>query len=66
MKWQFYKEASMNIIFFIVAGIVFAYWLYGMSQPRYNRPMIFWKPKGVYGVLIVAAFFAFVGYILLR
>lgn len=56
----------MNIIFFIVAGIVFAYWLYGMSQPRYNRPMIFWKPKGVYGVLIVAAFFAFVGYILLR
>ncbi len=56
----------MHIIFFIIAGLIFAYWLNGMSQPRYNRPMIFWKPTGIYGVLIAAAFFAFVGYLLSR
>lgn len=56
----------MHIIFFIVAGLTFAYWLFGMSEPRYNRPIIFWRPTGIYGVLIAATFFVFVGYLLSR
>jgi hypothetical protein len=56
----------MHIIFFIVAGLIFACWLFGMSQPRYNRPMIFWKPTGIYGVLIAIFVFAIVGYLLSR
>lgn len=53
----------MHILFYILAGIVFAYWLFGIIQPRYNRPMIFWKPIGVFSVLIVAVLFAWVGYL---
>jgi hypothetical protein len=56
----------MHVILFIVAGLIFAYWLFGISQPQYNRPTIFRKQIGIYGVLIVAASFAFAGYLLLK
>ena len=56
----------MKILFFIFAGIIFAYWLFGMSQPRYNKPMIFRNTKGIYGILIAAAFFVFLGCICSR
>ena len=56
----------MHIIFFIVAGLIFGYWLFGISRTRLHTPRIFWKPVGTYGVLIAAAFFALVGYLLSR
>ncbi len=56
----------MHIIFFIIAGIIFAFWLLGMSRPRLNRPMIFWNPTGIYGVLIAVFVFAIAGYLLSR
>ena len=61
------RSAAMHIIFFIIAGLIFVYWLYGMSrQSVLSKPKIFWKPTGVYGILITAAFFALIGYLLSR
>lgn len=57
------RRLKIHILFYILAGVVFAYWLFGVFQPRYNRPKIFWKPIGVFSVLIVAVLFAWVGYL---
>lgn len=51
----------MRALFLIGAAIVFAFWLFGMSQPPYNRPMIFWKPVGRYGILLFAILMAVLG-----
>ncbi len=56
----------MHIIFFVIAGLIFAYWLWGISRSRLHKPKIFWKPAGIYGVLIAAIVFALVGYLLSR
>jgi hypothetical protein len=54
----------MHAIFFVIAGLIFAYWLWGISRSRLHKPKIFWKPTGTYGVLIAAIMFALVGYLL--
>jgi len=54
----------MHVVIYILAGSVFAYWLYGISQPYYNRPKILWKPSGIYGVLFVAISLVLIGYFL--
>ena len=52
----------MHVVIYILVGIVFAYWLYGISQHYYNRSKILWKRFGIYGVLFVAMSLALIGY----
>jgi hypothetical protein len=53
------------IIFFILGGVVGAYWFWGVSQFPENKPLIFWKPAGKYGILFVAIVLILIGFLLL-
>jgi len=55
----------MYIVLFILGGLVFAYWFWGMNQFPENKPLIFWKPTGKYGILIVAVVLILIGFSLL-
>jgi len=56
----------MYIVFFILGGLVFAYWFWGMNQFPENKPLIFWKPTGKYGILFTAIFLIILGFLLLK
>jgi hypothetical protein len=53
------------IIFFVLGGSVGAYWFWGVSQFPENKPLIFWKPAGKYGILFVAIALIIIGFLLL-
>lgn len=47
----------MSIVFFILGGVVLAYWGYSMSQPHWNRPRVIWEKGGVIliaGIVLIA------------
>jgi len=50
----------MNILFYIVGGIILAYWGYNMSQPEWNRPRVIWENGGV--ILMVGIALIVVGF----
>jgi len=56
----------MYILFYIIAGLILIYWLFGMSRDRLRKPRIFTMPIGMIGILIAAAFFALLGYLFSR
>jgi hypothetical protein len=55
----------MYVFFFLVGGLIGAYWVWGMSQFPENKPLVFWKPTGKYGILIVAVVLILIGFFLL-
>lgn len=55
----------MFIFFFVLGGVVGAYWVWGVSQSPANKPLIFWKPAGKYGILLLAIVLILIGFLLL-
>jgi hypothetical protein len=55
----------MYVLFFLVGGLIGAYWIWGMNQFPANKPLVFWKPTGKFGILIVAIVFILIGFLLL-
>jgi hypothetical protein len=53
----------VSTVLYILAGIVFAYWIYGRSMDFVDRPMIFDQSGGVI-LLIASAVLALVGYLI--
>jgi hypothetical protein len=52
----------MSILFYILGGIVLAYWGYSMTQPQVTRPRIIIYYGGV--ILVVGIALLVVGFIL--
>jgi hypothetical protein len=55
----------VSIIFFILGGVVGAYWSWGVTQFPENKPLIFWKPAGKYGILFLAILLIIIGFLIL-
>jgi hypothetical protein len=55
----------VSIIFFILGGIVGVYWFWGVNQFPENKPLIFWKPVGKCGILLLAIVLIIIGFLLL-
>lgn len=53
----------MAFLLWLLAGLVFLYWLYGLSQPLSNKPQILRGPRGGLGVLGTAILLAILGII---
>jgi hypothetical protein len=51
----------MNILFFVLAILVFLYWLFGMSQPISNKPEILRGPLGGIGGLLLVVILVLLG-----
>ncbi len=54
----------MSILLWLLAGIVFLYWLFGLSQPVHNKPQILRSALGGLGVLATAILLAIIALVL--
>ena len=52
----------MSILFYILGGIVLAYWGYSMAQPQWNRPRVIIESGGV--ILIVGIALLVIGFVI--
>jgi hypothetical protein len=50
----------MSILFWLLAGIVFLFWLFGLSQPLANKPEILRGPLGGLGGLALVIVLAII------
>jgi hypothetical protein len=54
----------MYIIFFILSGLLYAHWIWGMSKPKFNTPWVYQHKNWAYYVFGAATLFAIIGYLI--
>jgi len=52
----------MSILFFILGGIILAYWGFSMNQPMWNRPEIIRRNGGV--IVVIGIILSTVGFMI--